>query len=75
MKRVLVMSVVLLLAVFVQAQQDQKAKEILDKVSEKTRSFTTISADFSFSMQNKELEIDEKNEGSIKAAQTAVITA
>ena len=66
MKRVLVIGVVLFLAVLVQAQQDQKAKEILDKVSENTRSFKTISADFSFSMQNKELEIDEKNEGSIK---------
>ncbi len=66
MRRVLVTSVVLLITVFVWAQQDQKAKDILDKVSEKTRSYSTITADFSFSMQNKELEIDEKNDGSIK---------
>jgi outer membrane lipoprotein-sorting protein len=39
---------------------------ILDKVSEKTRSFSTISADFSFSMKNEEMEIDERNDGSIK---------
>jgi len=47
------------------AQNDKKAKDILDKVSEKTRSFSTISADFSFAMKNVEMDIDEKNEGSI----------
>lgn len=57
---------VLLFALTVCAQQDKKAKDILDKVSENTRSCSTISADFSFSMQNVEMEIDEKNEGSIK---------
>lgn len=66
MKKVFVLSLVLLVTVFAMAQQDEKAKGILDKVSEKTRSFTTISADFSFSMKNIELEIDEKNEGTIK---------
>jgi outer membrane lipoprotein-sorting protein len=66
MRRVLLVSVVLMVAIFAAAQQDEKAKEILDKVSEKTRSYSTISADFSFSMQNAEMEIDEKNEGSIK---------
>lgn len=59
-------SAVLLVAVFASAQQDEKAKGILDKVSEKTRSFKTISADFVFTMQNIEMEIDERNEGSIK---------
>lgn len=58
--------VVLFAACFSQAQQDEKAKGILDKVSENTRSFKTISAAFSFTMQNKEMEIDEKNEGIIK---------
>ena len=55
-----------MVAVFASAQQDEKAKGILDKVSEKTRSFKTISADFVFTMQNIEMEIDERNEGSIK---------
>lgn len=66
MKRVLGVGFVLLLAMFVSAQQDKRAKEILDKVSENTRSYSTIFADFSFSMQNTELEINEKYEGSIK---------
>ncbi len=46
--------------------QDAKAKQILDKVSERTRTYTSIYADFTFSMENKEMEIDEKNEGTIK---------
>ncbi len=66
MKRVLLIGMILLLATFSWAQQDKKAKRILDKVSEKTRSFSTISADFSFSMKNEEMDIDEKNNGSIK---------
>lgn len=59
------MGLVLLVSMAVNAQ-DAKAKSILDKVSENTRSFKTITADFSFSLQNKEMGIDEKNEGSIK---------
>jgi len=66
MKRVMLIAIVLLITTFSWAQQDKKAKEILDKVSEKTRSFSTISADFSFSMKNEEMEIDERNDGSIK---------
>ena len=65
MKRLLLIGAVLLMAVLSWAQQDEKAKGILDKVSEKTRSFSTISADFSFSMKNEEMEIDERNDGSI----------
>ena len=65
MKRIILMSAVLFVAIFSTAQYN-KAKDILDKVSEKTSSFSTIAADFSFSMENKEMEIDEKNEGSIK---------
>ncbi len=65
MKRVILVGMILLATTALWAQQDKKAKEILDKVSEKTRSFTTISADFSFAMKNKEMDIDEKNEGKI----------
>ncbi len=66
MKRLILVGMILLVTVLSWAQQDEKAKLILDKVSEKTSSFTTITADFSFSMKNEEMEINEKNEGSIK---------
>lgn len=66
MTKILLMTAVFFSAHFVQAQHDDKAKNILDQVSEKFRSFKTISADFSFSMRNIEMEIDERNDGSIK---------
>ncbi len=66
MKQIILVIATLLITTFSWAQQDEKAKGILDKVSEKTSSYTTISADFSFSLKNEEMEIDERNDGSIK---------
>lgn len=66
MKNIFLTTVVLLMAFFARAQQDAKAKGILDQVSAKTRSYKSISADFSFSMVNKAMSINEKNDGSIK---------
>lgn len=66
MKKIFFTATIILLTFFSQAQQDAKAKGILDEVSAKTRSFKSISADFSFSMVNKAMSINEKNDGSIK---------
>jgi outer membrane lipoprotein-sorting protein len=66
MKKVFFTTTIILIAFFTQAQQDPKAKSILDEVSGKTRTYKTISADFSFSMENKAMSINEKNDGSIK---------
>ncbi len=66
MRKFLMLSLGLILAVFSVNAQDQKAKTILDEVSQNTRSYQTISAGFIFSMDNKEMDIHEKNEGSIK---------
>lgn len=57
---------VVIAANFASAQDDAKAKEILDKVSAKTKTFKTMSANFTFSMINEEMDISEKNEGTIK---------
>ncbi len=65
MKRKLIAIFILLIGTSVLAQQDQKAKNILDQVSKKTKSFTSISARFSFSMENIEENIKEKNNGSL----------
>lgn len=56
----------LLLASVSVAQNDAKAKQILDEVSAKTKTFKSMSADFVFSMVNEEMDINEHNEGSIK---------
>ena len=66
MKRVFLIGLIVCTGFFSRAQQDVKAKEILDEVSNKTSSYKSIVADFVFTMQNKEMEIDERNEGTIK---------
>ncbi|MDD4225531.1 MAG: outer membrane lipoprotein carrier protein LolA [Mariniphaga sp.] len=45
--------------------QSNEAKKILDEVSTKTRSWKTLSADFIYSLENKEMNIHESNEGAI----------
>lgn len=47
------------------AQSEEKAKEILDQVSAQTKSYPSIVADFSFSMENKQENISEMYDGSI----------
>ncbi len=66
MKSVYLLITVLLLSILSVAQEDEKSKKILDEVTEKAKTFKTISADFTFSMVNKEMDIDERNEGTIK---------
>ncbi len=66
MKTLFLLGLFLASFLFASAQQDAKAKQILDEVSAKTRSFNTISADFDFSMENEEMDIYEKNSGSIQ---------
>ena len=65
MKGLIFICLFLISVVFGYAQQDFRAKQILDEVSQKTRSFKSISADFVFSMKNEEMDINERNEGSI----------
>lgn len=45
--------------------KDEKAKVILDKLSAKNKSYTSISASFVYKMENKDAGINEKQEGSV----------
>jgi outer membrane lipoprotein-sorting protein len=65
MKRTILIIAALIAANVIWAQ-DTKAKQILDEVSAKTKTYKSFSASFIFSMENEEMEIDEKNEGTIK---------
>ncbi len=47
------------------AQQDPKAKSILDKLSQKTKGYSTIKAEFNYSMVNESEGIDETQPGSV----------
>jgi len=44
-------------------QQDPKAKVILDKLAQTSKSYKTIQIDFSFSLANKSGSVSETNEG------------
>ena len=66
MKKIWIMAVLLLTVGIANAQNDARAKQILDEVSAKTKTFKSMSADFVFSMVNKEMDIDEQNAGTIK---------
>lgn len=47
----------------ISAQTDKKAKEILDKLSAKTKSYKSYRVSFSFSLVNKEEKINENKDG------------
>jgi outer membrane lipoprotein carrier protein len=47
------------------AQNDPKAKSLLEQTSNKMQSFQTISASFTFTMENAKMNVHEKNSGSL----------
>lgn len=55
--------VALLMTTNLMAQQDPKAKEVLDKLSQTTKSYKTIQIDFSFTLENKKNNVNQTNEG------------
>jgi len=65
MKRFAFILVALLVSVNLMAQQDPKAKEILDKLSLTTKSYKTIQIDFSFTLENKKNNVNQTNEGQV----------
>lgn len=65
MKKIYFALVLILMFAAVHARQDDKAKDILDRVSKTTSSFQSIQADFVFIMKNAVLGINEQNDGNI----------
>lgn len=65
MKRLFLISILLVFATAGFSQQDAKAKEILEKVTKTTQSLASLDAKFSFEMNNKAENIKEKSVGSI----------
>lgn len=63
----LTLSLILIATATLKAQTDDaaKAKEILNKVSAKTKQYTTIKADFTFTLENLQDNIKETQDGSI----------
>ncbi len=65
--RILTLTIALMIACVAGAQTDEaaKAKEILNKVSAKTKQYQSIKADFSFALENLQDNIKENQDGSI----------
>lgn len=65
MKKLLLTSILAFSGILVFAQQDQKAKSILENVTKTTQSYQSIQATFDYIMDNKEEGIHEENKGEI----------
>lgn len=63
MKKLVFAIAALWIASGLMAQQDPKAREVLDKLSQTTKSYKTIQIDFSFTLENKKNNVNQTNEG------------
>jgi outer membrane lipoprotein-sorting protein len=66
MKKIIALLFAGVIALNVNAQDDAKAKGILDKLSAKTKSYSTIKAEFQYSMINKTDGLNETQSGTIE---------
>ena len=66
MKRILTLAVFFAFTSTLFAQYDKKAKEILDQVSAKTKSYKTVTINFSFLHENLQDNSKDASEGSLK---------
>ncbi len=65
MKKFVYVVAALLFAMNLMAQQDPKAKEVLDKLSQTTKSYKSIQIEFSFTLENKKSNVNQTNEGEV----------
>jgi len=65
MKRGFISFVAILAMMTAMGQNDQKARELLEQTSKKMQSYQTLSANFQFTMENKNMGINEQNSGSL----------
>ncbi|MDX8339319.1 outer membrane lipoprotein carrier protein LolA [Draconibacterium sp. IB214405] len=66
MKRIVLVVALVAFTLSGWAQEDAKAKEILNEVSAKTKEISAMSASFVFSLVNEEIEVNDKFDGNIK---------
>lgn len=64
MKKLPILSIFIAFAFTVSAQ-DKKAEEILNKLSDKTESYSSIEADFDYKMENKQADIEDVQSGQL----------
>jgi outer membrane lipoprotein-sorting protein len=65
MNKILSVFISIIITTFNSFGQDEVAKQILDQLSEKSKSYTDIYTKFNFNFSNSSQEIDENSEGEI----------
>ena len=65
MKRILTVVFFLFIGLFMQAQDAKKAKELLDQVSAKVKSYDNIVIDFKYSLNNPKEKINQESKGNV----------
>lgn len=65
MNRFFLLVISILLSSIVFAQSDQKVKDLLEQTSKKMQSYSTLTANFIFTMENQKMNIKEQNSGSL----------
>jgi len=65
MKRFLQVAIALLIGLSLQAQDAKKAKELLDEVSSKVKSYDNIVIDFKYALNNPKENINQESKGNV----------
>jgi len=65
MKKIISLALATIITITALAQEDKKAKEILDQVSAKTKAYKTITAEFTNTLDNQRDKVKETNKGTI----------
>lgn len=63
--KMILLSALVLISLGTAAQSKKEAEDILDKVTEQTKSYTSIKIDFTYNMDNPEAKIHESEKGSL----------
>ena len=65
MKNKIVLLIFCIITSFSHAQQDAKAKEILDRLAQKTKTYETMKADFTYIYESLQQKVNDTTTGTI----------
>ncbi len=65
MKKVISIIIIAFLCISVQAQQDKKAKKLLDQVTSKIKTYQNIVIDFKYTLNNSKENINQDSKGNV----------
>jgi outer membrane lipoprotein-sorting protein len=65
MKKILQIIILLFICISAQAQKDKKAKQLLDQVTQKIKTYDNIVIDFKYSLNNSKEKINQDSKGNV----------